>query len=131
MLLLLAEVYLLADRVAEGAEVAARALAHFRQQGERGHVAHALRVLGDITARQGPADAVKAEEYYEEATGLADELGMRPLRARCTLSLARLLGRTGRPGRARPAFQLACAGFRDLGMSADLARAEAELAALT
>ena len=62
---------------------------------------------------------------------MADELGMRPLRARCTLSLARLLGRTGRPGRARPAFQLACAGFRDLGMSADLARAEAELAALT
>ena len=131
VLLLLAEVYLLADRVAEGAEVVARALAHFRQQGERGHVAHALRVLGDITARQGPADAVKAEEYYEEATSLADELGMRPLRARCTLSLARLLGRTGRPGRARPAFQLACAGFRDLGMSADLARAEAELAALT
>jgi class 3 adenylate cyclase/tetratricopeptide (TPR) repeat protein len=131
VLLLLAEVYLLADRIAEGAEVAARALAHFRRQGERGHVAHALWVLGDIAARQGPAGAVRAEESYEEARSLADELGMRPLRARCILSLARLLSRTGRPGRAGPAFQTACARFRDLGMSADLARAEAELAAVT
>ena len=129
VLLLLAEVYLLADRVAEGAEVAARALAHFRQQRERGHVAHALWVLGDIAARQGPADTVRAEASYEEASGLADALGMRPLLARCTLSQARLLRRTDRLGRAGPAFQLACARFRDLGMSADLARAEAELAA--
>ena len=55
---------------------------------------------------------------------------MRPLAARCALGLARLLYRTGRPAGARPAFQRACATFRDLGMSTDLARAEAELAAL-
>jgi class 3 adenylate cyclase/tetratricopeptide (TPR) repeat protein len=131
VLLLLAEVYLLADRVGEGGEVAARALAHFRQQGERGHVAHALWVLGDLATRQGPAGAGRAEKYYEEASGLADELGMRPLRARCALSVARLLRLAGRVGRAGPAFQIACARFRDLGMSADLARAEAELATLT
>jgi class 3 adenylate cyclase/tetratricopeptide (TPR) repeat protein len=131
VLLLLAEVYLLADRVADGEEAAVRALAHFRQQGERGHVAHALGVLGDITARQGSVGAIRAEEYYEEAGRLAEELGMRPLGARCTLGLARLLSRTGRLAGARPAFELACASFRDLGMSADLARAEAELAAVT
>ncbi|HSB41348.1 MAG TPA: hypothetical protein VLK28_05925, partial [Methylomirabilota bacterium] len=130
VLLLLAEVYLLADRIAEGAEAAARALAHFRRQRERGHVARALWVLGDIAARQGPADTARAEALYEEADRLATELGMRPLRARCTLSLAGLLGRTGRAGRAGAALQTACAGFRELGMSADLARAEAELAAL-
>jgi class 3 adenylate cyclase/tetratricopeptide (TPR) repeat protein len=131
VLLLLAEVYLLADRIAEGAEAAARALAHFRQQGERAHVAHVLWVLGNIAARQGAAGSVRAEEYYEEASGLADQLGMRPLRARCALSGARLLCLTGRVGPAGPAFQIACARFRDLGMSADLARAEAELAAVT
>ena len=131
VLLLLAEVYLLADRVAEGAEVAARALAHFRRQRERGHAAHALWVLGDLAARQGPAGAASAEGYYEEASGLADELGMRPLGARCALSFARLLGRTGRPDRAGSALQRACTSFRELGMSADLARAEALAAAVT
>ena len=131
VLLLLAEVYLLADRVDEGAEVATRALAHFRRQGERGHVAHTLRVLGSIAARQGPTGAGRAEEYYKEAGGLADELGMLPLGARCALGLARLLCRTGRPDEARPAFEIACTGFREIGMSADLAGAERELAALT
>ena len=83
-------------------------------------------------ARQGPAGAVKAEEYYKEARGLADELGMRPLRARCALGLARLLGRDGSAGPAPGRrFRLACAGFRDLGMSADLAGLKRELAALT
>jgi class 3 adenylate cyclase/tetratricopeptide (TPR) repeat protein len=130
VLLLLAQVCLLADRVAEGADVGARALAHFRRQGERGHAAHALWVLGDITARQRPADAARAEAYYEEAGALADELGMRPLRARCRWSVARLLGETGRADRARRELQAACAGFRELGMTADLARAEIELAAL-
>ena len=131
VLLLLAQVYLLADRVAEAAEAATRALTHVRRQGERGHTAHALWVLGEITARQGRAHAARAEEYYEEAGALADELGMQPLRARCRWSLARLFGETGRPDRARPELQAACAGFRELGMTADLARAESELTALS
>jgi tetratricopeptide (TPR) repeat protein len=131
VLLLLAEVYLLADRVVEGSEAAIRALAHFRQQAERGHVAHALWVLGNITARQSSASAGRAEEYYGEAGRLADELGMRPLRARCALDLARLLCRSGRPAHARVVFQSACARLRELGMSADLALAEQELAAVT
>jgi class 3 adenylate cyclase/tetratricopeptide (TPR) repeat protein len=130
VLLLLAEVYLLADRLPEGAEAAARALAHFRQQRERGHEAHALWVLGEIAAKQHPTNVADAETYYSDAIAVAETLGMRPLLARCDLGLARLLCRTGQVDRARQAFQSACARFRELGMSADLAQVEAELNAV-
>jgi class 3 adenylate cyclase/tetratricopeptide (TPR) repeat protein len=131
VLLLLAEVYVLAERLAEGAEAATRALAHFRQRRERGHEAHALWALGDITARQYPTKVVDAETYYNEASAVAETLGMRPLLARCELGLGRLLCQTRQVDRARQAFQSAGARFRELGMSADLARVEAELRVVT
>jgi hypothetical protein len=56
---------------------------------------------------------------------------MRPLRARCDLGWARLLARAGQPDRSRAAFKAARVRLRDLGMSADLARAEEALRAVT
>ncbi|HYB43034.1 MAG TPA: tetratricopeptide repeat protein, partial [Candidatus Methylomirabilis sp.] len=126
VLLLLAEVYLLADRVPESAKAAADALGHFREQRARGYEARALRLLGDVGSREA-ADAGAARAYYEEAVDLAERLGMRPLLGRACLGLGRLLARTGETARARQALEIASARFRESGMTADLARVEGEL----
>lgn len=98
----------------------------FRRQRERGHEARALWLLAEIAARKEPSPAADAETTYAEASALCETLGMKPLRARCALGLARLLVRTAQTDRARQAFQTAAAWFRELGMHADLARAEVE-----
>jgi len=130
VLLLQAEVYLLADRFSEATETTRRALDLFRRQRERGHEARALWLSAEIAARGEPPAAHGAERAYAEASALSDALGMRPLRARCELGRALLLARTGRSERAQGALEIARACLRELGMSADLARAEAELRAI-
>jgi class 3 adenylate cyclase/tetratricopeptide (TPR) repeat protein len=127
VLLLLGEVYLLADRPSDAADAATRALERLSAQRARGHTAYALRLLADIDARGTADDRARAERRYGEASALAESLGMLPLRARCDIGRARLLIVGGHPDRARPFLQSACAQFRALGMSADLARAEREL----
>ena len=127
VLLLQAEVYLLADRLPEATETTRRALDLFRRQRERGHEARARWLSAEIAARGESSAAHDPEAAYAEASQMSEALGMRPLRARCELGWARLLARTGRSDRARAAFAAASARLRALGMSADLARAEAEL----
>src|ERR1044071_7986077 len=81
----LSEAYLLAGREADARTAAQRALGRTRQHKERGHEAHTLRLLGEIAAREDPADIAKAEDHYRQALALAEELGMRPLIAHCHL----------------------------------------------
>jgi class 3 adenylate cyclase/tetratricopeptide (TPR) repeat protein len=130
ILLLQAEVYLLADRLPEATETTRRALDLFRRQRERGHEARALWLSAELAAREEPSAAHDAQTAYAEASALSDALGMRPLLARCELGRARLLARAGRSDRARAAFEIATTWLRELGMRADLARAEAELGAV-
>jgi len=64
-----------------------RALELARRQGERGHEAHVLRLLGQI-AGSGPApDLEQASQYYLEGLTLAKTLGMQPLAALLASSL--------------------------------------------
>jgi class 3 adenylate cyclase/tetratricopeptide (TPR) repeat protein len=130
VLLLMGEVYLLADRLDRALEATTRALELFRLQRERGHEAWALRVLGDIAARRSPIDADGAEEHYGRALALAVELGMRPLAARCELGRGHVFQAIGRSERAARAIETACAELRELGMTAELARAEDRLRTL-
>jgi class 3 adenylate cyclase/tetratricopeptide (TPR) repeat protein len=130
VLLLLAAIYLRAEHPAEAAAAATSALGQARTQRARGHEAHALRLLGDIAAAGDHADLTRAEACYADSTALADKLGMRPLRARCDAGRARVLLREGRADRARGALESARALFRDLGMHAALAEAEAQLEAV-
>ena len=58
-----------------------RALELARRQGERGHEAHVLRLLGQIAASGAAPDLEQASEYYREALTLAKTLGMQPLAA--------------------------------------------------
>jgi class 3 adenylate cyclase/tetratricopeptide (TPR) repeat protein len=130
VLLLLAEVYRIAGRFREASEAAARALELFRGQRERGHEAWTLRLLAEIAAEQNPADVAEAEMTCRAAAQLAEELGMRPLAARCQLVLGRLHRAAGDRTRAIEDLRRACAQFRAMGMASSLADAEAELSAL-
>ena len=130
-LFLQGEVSLLAGRLDAASEAAARALDLFRGRRERGYEARALALLGNIAARQSPADWAGAEAHLRSACALAEQLGMRPLVARCRLALARVLRQTARPGPSAEEYRLACASFGAMAMNADLAAGEAELSALT
>ena len=129
VLLMLGEVCLLAGRLEEATDAATRALDHFRRQQEKGHEAWALRLLGEIAARQAPAIPGLAEAHYQAAMTLAAKLEMLPLTARCELGLAGLLRRSGQSERAVQMLVHARIRFEELGMRADLTRVEGEVGA--
>jgi class 3 adenylate cyclase/tetratricopeptide (TPR) repeat protein len=123
----LSEAYLLAGREADARAAAERALGLARRHQERGHEAYALRLLGEIAAREDPCDIGKAENHYRQALALAEELGMRPLIAHCQLGLGRFFRRTGKIEQAKTHLTTATAMMREMEMGIWLERAEAEL----
>ncbi len=119
-----AEGLLLAGR-ADAAHVARRAVDLAAAAGERANEASALHVLGQILARDAShGDAEDA--HYRRALALGTEIGLRPLVARCHLSLAEHGGRVGQK-REPAADHLAAASamFREMGMRYWLQHAEA------
>ncbi|MCI0546645.1 MAG: AAA family ATPase [Candidatus Rokubacteria bacterium] len=124
----LAEARLVAGRPEEAREGALRALKLASLHGERGQQAWTLRLLGEIYARLEPSAVDAAETHYEHALLLAQELGMRPLAARCRLGLGRLYREAGRFDEASSELTQAAKVFRALEMRSWLARAEGELA---
>ncbi len=125
----LSEAYLLAGREADASAAAQRALALARQHKERGHEAYTLRLLGEIAARENPAEIGKAEDHYRQALALAEELGMRPLIAHCHVSLGKLYRHTGNYEKAKTHLANGVAMMREMEMGLWLEEAEAELAA--
>ena len=127
----LAEAHLLAGRPERASELAAQALALAEQHGERAHQAYARRVVGDLASLRHPAEAGAAGAAYRDALAVAEELGMKPLAARCRLGLGILLGRTGARDQARAELAVAVDALRGMEMVHWLARAEVALAELT
>ena len=125
-LVLLGEAHLLAGRIDDAETSGTRALAMARGRGQRGDEASALHLLGDVAAHREPADTDGAVRQLRSAAGLAEELSMRPLAARCRFTLAGLYRRAGNRSQAGPELQAAVASFREMGMRFWLARAEAE-----
>jgi tetratricopeptide (TPR) repeat protein len=121
----LAEGHLLAGRLSDATREGRRALEPSRRNGQRGFEAEALRILGDVeTAHEAPDD--EGPVLFHEALRLAQDLGMRPLDARCNLGLGRLLRRTS--GRAAAdVLARARAMFAEMGMGFWQEQAEAEL----
>jgi class 3 adenylate cyclase/tetratricopeptide (TPR) repeat protein len=126
----LAQAYLLAGRADEALRLAERALALARSHGEQGNLAHALRLLGDITSSLDPPAFERSETYFGQAIALAEELEMRPLVARCHLGLGKLYAQAVRPEQARHPLTTAAALFREMDMSRWLEQSEAGLRAL-
>jgi tetratricopeptide (TPR) repeat protein len=123
----LGEGYLLAGRLEEAMLEAQRALTLARDAKQRGLEAWALRLLGQIEARQEPAAVESAEEHYQQAMAITNELGMRPLLAHCHLDLGTLYRRLGRHAAARAELSAAMELYRTMEMAFWLSRAEAEL----
>jgi class 3 adenylate cyclase/tetratricopeptide (TPR) repeat protein/ABC-type thiamine transport system ATPase subunit len=124
----LGEAQILAGRLQEAHALAERALALAREHLERGNQAYALRLLGDIAARREPPEVELAEDYYQQALTLADELGMRPLQAHCHLGLGTLYAKIDRREQARVELSAAMALYRAMDMTFWLLQAEAALA---
>jgi tetratricopeptide (TPR) repeat protein len=86
----LAEAYLASGQPAEADALAGRALDLAVRHGERGNHGWALRLQAELAVRRAPPDHDAAEELYQQALALAEELEMRPLQAHCHLGLALL-----------------------------------------
>ncbi len=85
-------------------------------------------VLGAIESHTATGgDDAKARHYYTAAMALADELGMRPLVARCRLGLGKLYRRTGKREQAPDHLTTATTMYREMGMTHWLEKAEAEM----
>jgi tetratricopeptide (TPR) repeat protein len=126
----LGEAYLIAGRLDDATALAERALALARERTERGNEAWALRLRGAVADRIDQSSCASAEASYREAIALADELGMRPLRATCALELGALYRRHGMSEPAREHLTAALALLRAMEMPLWLERAGAEYRAL-
>ncbi|HAM56494.1 MAG: hypothetical protein A2X51_10125 [Candidatus Rokubacteria bacterium GWC2_70_24] len=126
----LGEVNVLPGRIDDGMALGRRALALARERSERGNEVWALRAVAEAAAHADPPDAGTAEAHYREALALAEELGARPLAARCHLGLGRLHRKTTQPARAREHLTTAITMLREMGMALWLDQASTELAAL-
>jgi class 3 adenylate cyclase/tetratricopeptide (TPR) repeat protein len=112
----LGEACVLAGELSEARSHGEHALTLARERHQRGYEGYALRLLGEVAALSTPRDAQVAQTRYREALALADQLGMRPLAARCHLGLAGLLERTGQRDVALAESGIAAAMMREMGM---------------
>jgi tetratricopeptide (TPR) repeat protein len=123
----LGEAHLLTSRAGEAHNLASQALDCARRQRERGNEARALRLLGEVAAHSDPPKVDQAENFYQQALALADELGMRPLVAHCHLGLGTLYRKIGRHEQGEDELATAAEMYHAMEMTFWLGRADAEL----
>jgi class 3 adenylate cyclase/tetratricopeptide (TPR) repeat protein len=121
----LGEALVLAGQIERAGEHAAEALALAERLGERGSQAYAWRLAGEIAALREPPDVQAALAAHRDALGLATELGMRPLAARCHLGLATAHLRAGARAESQAELDAAVEALGALQMPHWLTRAEA------
>ena len=95
----------------------AQALDLAQEHRERGHEAHALRLLASIELEREAPVLDRAEEGYRKALALAESLGMRPLQAHCHRGLGRLYHRRDDPQAAAAEAAAARDLFRAMDMT--------------
>jgi class 3 adenylate cyclase/tetratricopeptide (TPR) repeat protein len=126
----LGEAYLLAGQREQAQACGARAVELAREREERGYEAWAHSLLGETALHQAFPDVAAAEAHLATSAALASELGMRPLVARCRLSLGKLHGKAGDRRAAAGHLTAAMSMFHEMGMQLWFERAEAEVRAL-
>jgi len=122
----LGEAYLLAGHMQKAVQFAGRAVDLSRTNKERGYQAWALRLLGEIAARQDARQIELTANHYQRACTLAEELGMRPLVAHCHAGLGKLYRRTGKRQKAEEHLTIATTMYREMEMTHWLEKAENE-----
>jgi tetratricopeptide (TPR) repeat protein len=123
----LGEACMLADRLDDALASAGRALTLARERGQRGYEAWVLHLLGEIASHRVPQAVEPAESHYRQAMGVAEELGMRPLIARCHLGLGQLYQRAGPHPQAQTHLTAARTMFREMEMRLWLEQVDANL----
>jgi class 3 adenylate cyclase len=123
----LAEGYLLVGKLEEANLVANQVLDSSLTQGYRGHAARSLYVLAESLLHADVRDMAKAEDHYDRAMALANELRMRPLVAHCHVGLGKLYRRIGNTQQARTHLTDGVGMMREMQMGVWLERAETEL----
>jgi hypothetical protein len=93
---------------------------------QRGPLAFARHLLGDVATHPDRFDAESGEGHYRAALALAEPRGMRPLVAHCHLGLGKLYRRTGKHSEAREHLTTATTMYREMDMRFWLEQAEAE-----
>jgi tetratricopeptide (TPR) repeat protein len=92
----LAEAHLFVGEAARAETLAEHALELSTRHNERGHRAWCLRLIGEIALRRPDPDPEKAAEFFVEALGSAEGLGMLPLAVLCQRGLAEASPQLGR-----------------------------------
>jgi tetratricopeptide (TPR) repeat protein len=113
----LAEAHVKAGRPDGAFPLAAQGLDFAQEHRERGHEAYALRLLASIEIEREAPNLDRAEENYQKALALANQLGMRPLQAHCHVGLGGLYRRQGDSDAALAAVAAARDLFRAMGMT--------------
>jgi uncharacterized protein YutE (UPF0331/DUF86 family) len=83
---------------------------------ERGYMAWTFRLLAEIASHPDRPDIEKAENYFRQAMGLAEELGMRPLIAHCHFGLGKLYHRAGKLEQGKTHFSSAMTMYNEMEM---------------
>jgi tetratricopeptide (TPR) repeat protein len=127
-MLRLGEAYLSVGHLNDAFQLVERAqrLSHGRK--ERGNLAWARWLLGEIATHREPPELEQAETHYREALALAEDLGMRPLQAHGHLGLGTLYAKTGQQAKARIELTAAIDLYQAMDMTFWLPLAEAALA---
>jgi len=120
----MAEAYLAAGRTEEALPLAELFLDITGMMNARGPTAWARHLLGAVTANVGPEAFDRSERELGAALASAESLGMRPLAARCHLTLGDLYLRMGRREQAASEFSAAAEICRAADMPYWLGQAE-------
>jgi class 3 adenylate cyclase/tetratricopeptide (TPR) repeat protein/ribosomal protein L40E len=101
----------------EAAERSREALALARRFNHRIYEGWSLRLLGEIALEGGASQMAMAESHVRQALACAEELGMRPLAARCQAQLGRIYQRVGSKALAEEHATVAARMYREMGMT--------------
>jgi class 3 adenylate cyclase/tetratricopeptide (TPR) repeat protein len=113
----LAETYLVSGQLEAARRAGEHATELARRYGQRGHLAWALFLRGEVASAPGNGPFPGAESCYREAMAIGEALGMRPVVARCHLGLGRLFQSRGDTRQGVDHFLAASTLFAEMGMT--------------
>jgi len=112
----LGEAYLAVGRTEDALVAAINAVALSRKHKEGGYQAWALRLLGEIKARENARGLKEADAAFTQGLELATTLGMRPLVAHCHSGLASVQQQIGNRSKAEEHHRISSRMFDEMGM---------------
>jgi predicted ATPase len=126
-LCLLAEAYMVTDRLDDGLNALTEALAAVDKNEIRFYEAEAYRLKGELMLKQHASDVAEVQRCFQRAISIARKQSAKSWELRATMSLARLLAKQGKRDEARAVLAEIYGWFTEGFDTADLKDAEALL----